>query len=468
MRALIDWSYELLTADEQRRLCRVSVFLRGFDLDSAAKVCALTDDRLRLLDDLGSLVDKSMIVLESSNGAPRYRLLEPIREYAYQKLDESGALPDAQALHGRAVCAMAEDWYDEWDHGPPADWLARIQRDVANLRAALRWCVEQANDLPVGARVAAAATIAFLRQGFLNEGALWCHRVLATASPLPPPVEARLRYGLSMLFSSLGDDSKCLAEAVHAVSLYRVTDDTRGLARALSQVASRLAFGGRLGDAETIARESLELARGTGDRRLIADALRRCAEAFAAAGTDAVRKSYGESTALFKSIGRNDETARALTWWGNWELHTGGYAAATRLLEEAVRLEDSDAAAMFPMADIASAYLALGDRVRAELYARKTLAAVSREGHEVLSALALSYLAAVAVDDDAVKSARLLGNADARLRSAGWTLQPPDTTTLGHLRERLQERFADGELQRLFHEGAAWSNDQAVSHALAA
>ncbi|MBV9263688.1 MAG: tetratricopeptide repeat protein [Candidatus Eremiobacteraeota bacterium] len=408
-----------------------------------------------------------MVVLEPSDGDQRYRLLEPIREYAHEKLAESGALAETQALHARAVCAIAEEWYDEWDRGPSADWLAPIERDLANLRAALRWCVEQANDVPLGARLVSAATIVFLRLGFLNEGVGWCDRALA-ASALPPAVEARLRYGMSMLYSNLGNDKKCLDEALHAVSLYREAGDSRGLARALSQVASRYAFSGRFDEAETTARESLELAHETGDRRLIADSLRRCAEAFANGGGDAVRERYAEAATLFKALGRNDETARALTWWGNWELQTGGYAAAAQLLEEAAALEDSDAAAMFPLADIASTYLAIGDRARAELYARKTLAAASKEGHEVLSSLAMSYLAAVVVDDDAVKAARLMGNAETRLRSAAWTLHPPDTTTLARLRETLQARFAEAELQRLFREGAAWSDDQAVSHALAA
>ncbi|MBV9262768.1 MAG: adenylate/guanylate cyclase domain-containing protein, partial [Candidatus Eremiobacteraeota bacterium] len=153
MRALIDWSYELLTPDEQQRLCRVSVFLRGFDLGGAAEVCGLSGERFRLLDELGSLVDKSMVVLEPSDGDQRYRLLEPIREYAHEKLAESGALAETQLGHARAVCAMADGWYDEWDRGPSADWLARIERDLANLRAALRWCVELGNDVPLGARL---------------------------------------------------------------------------------------------------------------------------------------------------------------------------------------------------------------------------------------------------------------------------------------------------------------------------
>ena len=468
MRALIDWSYELLTADEQQRLCGISVFLRGFDLSGAAEVCGLSDEPFRLLDELGSLVDKSMLVLEPSSRKERYRLLEPIREYAHEKLAGSGALHEAQARHARAVCALAKEWYDEWDRGPSADWFAVLELDLANLRAALRWSISEGSDPSLGSRVVASATIAFLRLGLLNEGISWCERVLQSVPEMPRGVEARLRYGCSMLYSSVGNDKKCLDEALDAVSLYRDAGDSRGLARALSQVTSRYAFETRFTEARVAGEESLDLARQTGDRRLMADCLRRCAEGFASDGSDAIRNRFRESVELFRGLGRDDETARALVWWGNWEERSGNYAEAAHLLEEGAQLHHSEAAAMFSTAEIASAYLAIGDRSRAEFYARTTLAAAAKEGHEILASLALSYLAAIAVESDAAKAARLIGNASARLKSAGWAFQSPDTTTIERLHATLQARFEQAELERLFREGAAWSDDQAVSHALAA
>ncbi|MBV8198726.1 MAG: adenylate/guanylate cyclase domain-containing protein, partial [Candidatus Eremiobacteraeota bacterium] len=342
MRALIDWSYELLTADEQQTLRRVSVFLRGFDLGGATQVCGVEDERRFLLDDLVSLVDKSMIVLEPQEREQRYRLLEPIREYVLEKLTESGELHETQARHARAAGTLAEAWYDEWERGPAGGWLGVLELDLANLRAALRWSLSEGNDLLLGSRVVANATIAFLRLGLLNEGISWCERVLQSVSEMRSDVEARLRYGCSMLYSNLGNDKKCLDEALRAVSLYRDAGDPRGLARALSQVASRYAFEMRFSEARVAAEESLDLARQTGDRRLMADCLRRCAEAFAPDGNDAVRNRYRESVALFRALARDDETARALVWWGNWELRNGNCAEAAPLLEEAAKLHDSE------------------------------------------------------------------------------------------------------------------------------
>ncbi len=469
MRALIDWSYDLLPREEQQTLCRVAIFLRGFTLDTATAVCAIGDDEQWLLfDAIASLVDKSMIVLEPEALEHRYRLLEPIREYAFEKLTQSGKLDETRSRHATAMLALAEGWYDEWERGPSRDWLVRLERDLANLRAALRWSVDEGRDIVLGARLIADGSLLFLRLGLLSEGAGWCRRILERGSELSNGVEARLRYGLSMLFSNLGDDKQCLEQSLLAVPRYRQAGDRGGLARALSQVASRYAFTSNFDAAKPPAQESLCLARESGDRRLLADCERRCAEAFACDGAEAVRSRFAESVALFNGLGRGNETGVALTWWGSWELKSGNYAAAAKLLEEAASMHDSEATSMFPTADIASAYLAIGDRGRAEANARKTLAAAAREGHDILCALALSYLAALAVENDAAKAARLMGNAQARLKLAGWELQPPDTTTIATLREKLQRHFDEGELERLLREGAAWSNDQAVSHALAA
>ncbi|MBV8066726.1 MAG: adenylate/guanylate cyclase domain-containing protein [Candidatus Eremiobacteraeota bacterium] len=468
MRALIDWSYDLLNDDERRGLRRVSVFQRGFTLGAATAV--LGDAKIeqwRVLELLASLVDKSL-VLQSEGRDERYRLLEPIREYAWEKLVEAGETDQTRRLHASAIASLAAQWYDEWDRGPGFDWMTRVEDDLANLRAALRWSVDEGNDLELGAKLTANATIVFLRLGLFVEGAESCRRVLQTGVALPVAVEARLRYGLSTLCSTLGAEEQCLDQASLSLALYRQAGDVRGTARALSQVASRSTVQGRLDDdAKSAAREALQLARQSGDRRFLADILRRCAESFADDGEEAVRARFGESVELFRALGRNAEVSRALQWWGNWENSIGNHGGAADRLLQAAQIDDREELSIFLTNDIASAYLAAGDRARAEPFARRSLALATNARHEVLASLAIAFLAAIEKPDDARKSARLIGHAQERLRVAGWKLLSPDDATIASLHEALKREIDDAELSRLLSEGAAWTDDQAVAAALA-
>ncbi len=467
MRALIGWSYELLNDDERRVLRSAAVFLKGFPLALATQVCSAgDDDEWRILDLLTSLSDKSLVVVDVEQADQRYRLLEPIREYGWEKLVDSDELGEARRHHALALAAFAAGAYDEWEKGPAADWLLRVERELANIRAALRWSVEEGYDAALGAQLTADATIVFLRLGLLSEGIEWCRRVIEREAALSELLEARLRYGLSMLYSSAGAEQKCLDEASIAATLYRAAEDRRGLARALSQVASRYAPQSRYADARRAAEEALALARESGDRRLLADVLRRCAEAFADTGSDLVRRRYEESVALFRSLGRADDTARALQWWGQWENNVGNYGRAAQRLLEAAELDDRDAALMSLTNDIASALLAAGDRTRAEPYARRALTLAVKARHEIFAALAVSYLAVVAAGARPHMAARLIGYAEEQFRTFGWTLIPPDTTTIAALYADLRRQLEESDLARLLAEGASWSQDQGLSNAL--
>jgi len=461
MRALIDWSYDLLSEGERRVLRRCAVFVRGFTLTSAVAVCAQGATKGEVLDALGSLVDKSLVVAETQDG--RYRLLEPIREYAREKLEGAAETAAALRAHAGAIAALARAGYEEWENGPRADWLARLERDLANARIAIHWALEAGNDPPLGARIVADATPTFLRLSLLEEGIAHCESALAIVPPPEPETEARLRYGLSMLYSNVGANARVLEQAVAAVARYRDAGDPRGLARALSQVASRQTneIEGR-----AAAEEALRLARGSGDRRLLADTLRRCATAFSADGTDAVRARYDESVGIFRGLGRDDETARALEWWGQWEADVGNFDAAAQRFLDAAELDAGHDSMMYRATDIAGCYLAIGDYARAEGFAREGLALAARARHPVVVPMAISYLAIVASASDPVRAARLAGYAEERLRAAEFVRAEFDRAMAERLLGALEERVGASELARLLDEGASWPQEQAVARAL--
>jgi predicted ATPase/class 3 adenylate cyclase len=464
MRALIDWSYDLLAEEERRTLRHCAVFLRGFTLRAAADVCA--NDEWLALDELASLVDKSLVIADTGSAVQRYRMLEPIREYAFAKLTEAGELPEAVRRHTETMASLARVAYQEWESGPAADWLTRLESDLSNFRIALRWSVEERNDLDLGARIAADAIPLFLRLSLLAEGIELCERA-SQSVPLANDVEARLRYGLSMLYSNIGDNKKCLAQAKVAARLYRQVSDLRGLARALSQVASRYAVQSNYLEAQPAAEEALQLARDSGDRRLLADVLRRTADSFTGDGEAAVRARYEECVALFRSLGRDEETARALVWWGKWEEdEIGDFQQAAQRLLEAMQLDKDGGMLMYCSADIAGCFLAIGKSDQAEPFARQALEAAAKARHPVSVPIAISHLAIVAGTRDVARAARLIGYAEERFRQMEWQRVAYEQDLVDALFAHLRASLAEAEFSRLLAEGAAWNEDQATGRAL--
>ncbi|MFZ0574781.1 MAG: adenylate/guanylate cyclase domain-containing protein [Candidatus Cybelea sp.] len=464
MRALIDWSYNLLTPEEQDFMRRCAPCMGGFTLESAIALCG-TDD-VGTIDLVSSLVDKSLFVMDVREADGRYRLLEPIRQFAREKLEEIGETQGASQRHAQVYAAIARDGYEEWDTSPAHDWLARLENELANFRAALIWTTGEEHDLELGAAIAGDTAPIFMRLTLLSEGTHWCERALGDGALLPAAVEARLRYTLSMLYNNQGATKNALAQALAAESLYRQASDVRGLTRALSQVANQFAIGNDLDAAKPAAEASLELARELGDRRLLADVLRRCALSFSEGRADRVRAMYAESAALAQSLNLDDDAARTLQWWGVFEAKAGNYSQAAMRLTEAMRLADEELA-MLVAGELACCYLLVGDRANAEPAAREALELAAKFRHPIQTPFALSYIAALAGERNASESARLIGYAEERLRIAGWHRLAYDRAMVDGLQDMLRQKLTEAELSGLFAAGAALSDEEAVARATA-
>jgi len=460
MSALIAWSYDLLTDAEQDLLRRCSACVGGFTLEIAVALSG--GDDLATIDLLSSLVDKSLVTADESRA--RYRLLEPIRQFANAKLEESGERQGALESHARAYAALAHDGFEEWDADPKPDWLERFDRELGNLRAALQWTVEGKHDLATGASLAADAAPVFLRLSLLSEGIDWCERFLRENEALPPAVEARMRYGLSMLYNNQGVNKNALAEALVAASLFQRARDGRGAARALSQVSNHYARLDRFSEARSAAEDALHLARDLDDRRLLADVLRRCARSYADDGDDAVRDRYAESVSISRRLGHSDDVSRALMWWGQFELGVGNYLRAAEMLLEARDLA-SDDAALTLLNNVVPCYLAMGDTPNAYALAREALALAAKYRHPIHTPSIVMYVAALAANTESTESARLIGYAKERLRAAGWRRAPHDDVIVERLEGALRRQLPPADLTALRVEGTAFTEDQAVAHA---
>ncbi|RYE39502.1 MAG: protein kinase, partial [Hyphomicrobiales bacterium] len=203
LRLCIDWSFELGTAGEQLVWGRLAVFAGSFELDAAERVCGEGLDPDELLDTLTSLAEKSILIREEHGSVVRFRMLETLREYGYEKLEQTG---EAVALRRRH-----RDWYEalalkaeaEWISARQLDWIARLKREHANLREALEFSVD--DDPAAGLRTAAALGWFWISQGLYSEGRRWLDRLLAVQSGPPSLERAKALYWATVMANVQGD-----------------------------------------------------------------------------------------------------------------------------------------------------------------------------------------------------------------------------------------------------------------------
>jgi predicted ATPase len=463
MRALIDWGYDVLTDDEKRVFRQLSVFAGGFTLEAATGICGDGRfDEIALMDTLTGLVDKSLIALETNDSGRRFRLLELIRQYAREKLDESGKTEYTRSRHAQTFAALSDACYEEWDTDPRHDWLLHYAKELDNFRSALQWTLVDGQDSILGARIAGGAGLILMRLSLLREAIEWCNRALSKGTFGDGSAEARVNYVLSMLYNNQGLESLILPAARRARDVSRLSGDSRVLVRALSQIAAQYPRTGTVEEATASADEAIALADEVNDRRLVAATLMRCARVREAQDVGSMRDRFMRSVSLFKSLGRDEDTSRALFWWAQAEAELSEYDRAAEIGLEALKISHSK---FVIYVSIAGYYLALEDLDRAEPMIREALILAKDDERPVLNAFATGYIASIYGLRNSVEAAKLFGFSEAVFAALNWTKEGYDIALFEELRARLSSVLGEEQLNRLMTEGAAWSQRQALYHA---
>ena len=264
LRAAIDWSYSLLAQSERRLLARLAVFAGGFSLEAAEAVGA--DEELpgsTILDLLAALVGKSLVRVDDARGAPRYHLLETVRQYARERLHEAGAAEEdrTRRRHAEHFLTLARELEPRLmsDDLPTLDRLG-AERD--NVRAALAWSREAGRDEEIGLPLAAAFHWYWYYAIQWSEGARWLEGVLAATDPSArTAARAAALRGAGAFAWYLGDPGRGLALLAESESICRELGERRLLSFTLAMTAQALVDRGELDAALERARESAALAR---------------------------------------------------------------------------------------------------------------------------------------------------------------------------------------------------------------
>jgi non-specific serine/threonine protein kinase len=335
LRSTIDWSYDLLTDVEQAMLRRVAVFAGGWTLASAEQVCAGDGiDASDVFEQLTSLVDKSLVVTDEQAGATRYRMLETVRQYALDRLRDSGEESRWRGSHLACFVALGEEFFEGVEGPKQQSWFSRIASEHDNLRAALAWSLKSS---PIeGLRLANAVPAHWRVHGHLAEGREWLARLL-DAFPSDGPTRERARglRAAAMLATPQGDYAAGERLLQESVALYREIDDPIGAGRALNSLAFLSISQGHYPEAEALARESADRARATGDRRVLYSSLSLLANALHEQGQRAAaRDLYEQALDLARELGTPFEMGHALSEIASAEFNEGSHDLALKHFAE--------------------------------------------------------------------------------------------------------------------------------------
>ena len=379
LRALIDWSYDLLTQPERTLFRRLSVFAGVWTLESAEAICA--GDGLApydVLDLLTQLVNKSLIIPDSeSDGQARYRMLETIRQYARERLMEAGG-ENVRDRHLEHFLKFSERAEPELRGPDQVAWLDRLAGEVDNLRAALEWALDV--DVRAGVRLASALFWFWHIRGGKSEGIEWLERALlaeelerdgASLSPSQAIVRGKALNAVGSLMIMHGNAERACQLSEESLQLHRDLGPSgqQGAAHALWNLAQGASYEEDLERAREFAEQSMRLFREAGDRFGVAQCLDHLGSyALIRGNFPESQKIWEEDLALRRELEDKDGIAWVLSCLGNLELWKGKYEQASLLYTESrnvFRETGNQWAVSMALSGMGSVMLAQGDFERA-------------------------------------------------------------------------------------------------------
>jgi non-specific serine/threonine protein kinase len=516
LRATLAWSYDLLPLDAQVVFRRLAVFAGGCTLEAAEAVCAATqggvaqghvdgrggqNESVLVLDSLSALIDHHLLLRQPDRDAgdtdrgdtgPRFVLLETVREYAQEQMDTQGESMAAARAHARYFRDLAQQAAPELMGPTQLAWLARLERDHANLRTALAWALAHEADPACALGFAGALWRFWDTCGYASEGRAWLERALqmARGAGLRCPAtnergtageaqHARYKafalalHGAGVLAATQNDYARATELYQECLEVRRALGDRRGIAQIMNNQGLIAVVQGKFAEAIALYEESLQLKRTLGDVASVASTLNNLGLAYYQLGEfTPAAAALADSLDQARAAGNAAEVARALANLGQVAWQRADLERARALVEESLALRRA-LADVIGMAQslgiLGSIRQRQGDLGEAlDLY-RESLVRYHRAGAVSGVVESVELLADVwsaqARDEDAV---RLLGAANALHGATGIALAPTDRGAVAQVEEALHSRLGAARFARLWAEGETLALDEAVALALRA
>lgn len=451
--AAIDWSYRLLEPLERRLFERLSVFQGGFTLQAVEDVCRDDElDALGILELLPSLVDKSLVAVDSEGEEARYRLLETLRQFARDRLDESGTADEFRLRHARWFRDLSVEAGRNIRGPREQEWWQRIDTELDNLRQAMTWATE-------GGEPALALEIAggFWRFWWFkarwSEGVSWLERAVeAAGNDAPKDVRAQGMLGLGTLLISTDRHTESIPLLEEAGRLYRELDQEgadpdlllHGYSAALINLSAELESQGKWDESTRLNEDALEVSRRLGDTAGAAVALGNLAESAGRVGDiERARERFADAVAASRALQSTQRLTEQYWQVGFFEISVGAPDRALLAFQEAAGQAGTGGLEEYLLS--ARAYMAfaeaeLGDSDAAERFRANATRSFENPNLRVFGQVRISFLVLRAALDSVAghftRAARALGAIEtAESEGVLWW-------TLAGLRDRVQ-----GEVQ---------------------
>jgi predicted ATPase/DNA-binding XRE family transcriptional regulator len=467
MQALIDWSFDLLNAQEQAFFVCLGTFVATFSVDGARAVAADANiDEWAALELLTSLVDKSLVTSDLHGDVQRYRLLESMRTYALER-----AKPQYEILerkHANYYLSLAEG--AEANIATAASstvWAAQLDPELEDVRATLEWALGRNNDASLGVRLLIAMHKFWLERGLAAEVVRWAECALRAEAALPKPLQAALWLELAQMHGDLLlKPSAALDAAVHARTMFSALGDENGVARALRDEGIALLRTGFFEGSKRALEQALVLSRKHGAQSDVVRAVAALALYHQLRGElEEARKAHLETLEMARDTGDG-----RVQW-----------IASLNLAESDFWLGDAASAAVRAYENLASDTLRNNRRLRANqasnlavyliaLDAPDEARAVAFEalhdaydaGDHGLVTITLQHIAALIVRREPRRAARLFGYIERAFGATGYKREYTEVKTYDIVVSALNEALGPDDIATLEGEGALLTEDQVL------
>jgi predicted ATPase len=452
LKGTLDWSFDLLPADEQALFARLGVFAGTFDLQAVEALCGNADAPApagpgrpgHALDMLGSLVDSSLVRPQTRTGEARFGLLETIREYALERLRAGGDWQEAHDRHAAYFLALAEPAAAELQGPGQLAWLDRLETEHDNLGAAMSWLTDQDELGPV-LQLGMATWRFWWFHGHAEEFASYGEKILARSEHLPPHQLALALVLCGRMLFAAGDQARAQALLEQSLSLFRQARDELRLAMVLALLGHLSALQHEYAGASELLEESQALLREMSDDEFTAD--------------DRVQQAL--------------DVTEAYNFLGQVRLFQGDHDGAARLFTEglsAARRVPDRFSILVSLYDLALSSQAQGDLSGAAEHLKEGLSVAAEAGDDTSVAYYLEGLAAVArLQDNPERAVRLLAAAKSLLeaRGSGWLhAYVPRAWHDDGVLAALRSRMGDAAFQQAGAWGSSIGGRRAVEYAL--
>jgi predicted ATPase/DNA-binding CsgD family transcriptional regulator len=432
MRNAIDWSYGLLTPEEQQLFRRLSVFVGGWTLEAAEIVCDPGDYSGVVLDGIGSLINKSLlrnVETPDVEAEPRYDMLETIREFAAERLEDGGEAEAQRRAHARYFVELAERMEPLLVGATQKECIDRLEREHDNLRAALRWSLYTPDGAEMGMRLVGSLGRFWSSRDYLAEGRRWVESFLTQPQAAgPTALRARVLNTGAALADNQNDWAAVRAYAVERIGIKKRLDDMTNVSGNYVLLAKAASAEEDFDAARDLLEAGIEVARAAGDDLGYAHCANGLGELARLLGDYDTASHYYESClATFRGASYSQGIGFTLHNLAHVYLHDGDHPRAGALLDEALDL-----------------YRVLGNRLG--------------------TAMCVAALSGVAIrQGEAQRAARLLGAAQALLESVGALLDPADVMEYRHNEDAARARLGEAAFLAAWAEGHAMTPEQVTA-----